>query len=58
MSWNKIYVKYVLIHIKAQFALGREKDRQNIDDPSPSQRVTHTTGMTHLKVALGCESNP
>jgi len=20
------------------------------DDPSPSQRVTHTTGMTHFKV--------
>ena len=23
---------------------------QCFDDPSPSQRVTHTTGMTHLKV--------
>jgi len=22
------------------------------DDPSPSQRVTHTTGMTHLKVHI------
>ena len=22
------------------------------DDPSPSQRVTHTTGMTHLKVII------
>jgi len=36
--------------------VGREEDRQYnttkccIDDPPPSQRVTHTTGMTHLKV--------
>ena len=28
----------------------REKDRQN--NPSPSQRVTHTTGMTHLKAYI------
>ena len=24
-----------------------------IDDPPPSQRVTHTTGMTHLKTLYG-----